>query len=116
MSTSEIIFITTFIALIISPFVLMFAKAHFHFDYLKRLDPDKYKKYDNYLDTSKNLLFNKYVGLLFPFFKRQRQKEDSEELSKLGDKVELFARLIYLDIAFLVIYVVILLILFGDFS
>ena len=116
MSTSGIIFIATFIALVISPFVLMFAKAHFHFEYLKRLDQDKFKKYDNYLDTSKNLLFNKYVGLLFPFFKRQRQNEVSEELSKLGDKVELFVKLIYLDIAFLVIYVVILIVLFGDFS
>lgn len=116
MSTTGIIFITTFIALIISPFVLMFAKAHFHFEYLKRLDPDKYKKYDNYLDTSKNLLFNKYVGLLFPLFNRQRNKETTEEIRKLGRKAEFFSRLIYFDIAFIVIYIVMLIVLFGDFS
>jgi len=116
MIAEGIFFIITFIILIISPFVFMFTKAHFHFEYLRRMDPDKFKKFDNYLDTSKNLIFNKHVGLLFPYFNRQKNKEETEEIRKLGEKVELFSMLIYIDIAFIVIYVVMLLVFFGDFS
>lgn len=111
-----VLFLVTFGILLISPFVLMFAKAHFHFKYLKMLDPDKLSKYSNFLDTSRNIFFNKYVMLFFPVFKRSKTSENTIELIRLGNKVNLYCKLIYGDLAFIVIYVITLIILFGEFN
>ena len=116
MEKFALIFIITFVILLVSPFVLMFMKAYYHFEYLKELNPDKFKKYSNYLDTSKNILFNKYVVLISPFFKRYKNQENTKELKNLGKKISLFCKLIYYDIAFIVSYVIILILLFGDFD
>jgi len=116
MNIAGVLFLISSVGLMISPFVLMFAKAHYHFEYLKKIEPIKFKKYNNYLDTSKNIFYNKYFFLLFPFFKRQWNKEKTEEIKKLAEKVELFCRLIYYDIAFLLVYIVALLVFLGDSS
>ncbi len=116
MSISGIIFIVTFVALMIIPFIFMFTKANYHFEYLKKLYPEKFNRYNNYLDTSKNLFFNKYVGLIFPLFKRRKTQETTEELSKLGNRIKLFCKLTYYSLIVLALYVTILIVFFGDFS
>ena len=96
----------------------MITKSYYHFEYLKKINPAKFKKYQNYYDTYKNFeFFNKYrLILLFPYFKRQPELEKNEELSGLVKKIILYERLTYYSFIAIILYVVILIILFGDLS
>jgi len=118
MNLSGILFIATFVVLLICPFTAMIAKSYYHFEYLKKINPEKFKKYQHYFDTYNKIeFFNKYrVILLFPYFKRHPEIEGKEELSVLVKKILLYRRLTYYSIVAILIYVAILIVLFGDFS
>ena len=118
MNLSGILFIATFVVLLICPFIAMITKAYYHFEYLKKNNPEKFKKYQNYFDTHNNCeFFNKYrLILLFPYFKRDTKIEQKEELSGLVKKILFYRRLTYYSISAILMYVVILIVLFGDFS
>jgi len=92
----------------------MFFKANYHFEYLKHTQPEKFKKYLNFLDTAKNRLFNEYAFLLLPVFKRNPKLENSASLVKLGQRIKLLCRLFYILVIGTLIYFLILVILFGD--
>ena len=116
MKTGGVLFLISMGLLILSPLVLMYAKAHFHFQYLKTIFPEKLQKYANIIETSRDrILYNKYAFLFLPFFKRYTDKETTPEAKKLAPKVILYIRLIYFDILFIVIIVISLVLLFGEF-
>lgn len=118
LDTPRLLFIISFVALIISPFIFMISKSYYHFEYLKRVNPEKFKKYKNYFDTYNNFeFFNQYrVILLFPFFKRLPEQEETEEMNRLAKKVKLFCKLLYYDLAVIAVYVVSLIVIFGNFN
>jgi len=118
MNAFGVIFLLFSGALMLSPFVLMVTKSYYHFEYLKKINPEKFKKYSNYFDTYNNFeFFNKYrVVLIFPFFKRNPEAEETEGLSQLVKRIKFFCRLTYFSLAVLVVYVTILIVFFGDFS
>ncbi|OFX60743.1 MAG: hypothetical protein A2046_07855 [Bacteroidetes bacterium GWA2_30_7] len=100
--------------LMLSPFVLILLKANYHFEYLKIIYPDKFKKYLSYLDTSKNVFFNEHIVLVFPTFKRLYKLESTVYLIKLGNKISLFCKLFYFNCIVLIVYVIVLIVFFGD--
>ena len=116
--TIEIFSIALFIESLVSLFIFMITKSYYHFDYLKQLNPDKLKKYGNYFDTfNMNELFNQYrVSLLFPVFKRYRSAEDMKEMEKIIKKVKFFCKATIYTVLFIILYVVVLLTFWGDFS
>ena len=71
------IIVTSYVVLLLLFILVGIVKASFHFKYLKRIFPDKYKGYDSYLSV---FTFGQYnVGLQFlilPFFKRYKLKEE----------------------------------------
>ena len=116
MKTGGVLFLISTGLLTVSPLILMYAKAHFHFEYLKTIFPEKLQKYANIVETSRDhMLYNKYAFLFLPFFKRHIDKETTPEAKKLAQKVILYIRLIYFDILFIIIIVISLVLLFGDF-
>ena len=117
MDSFTLTIIIVFVFLTASLFVLMISKSYFHFDYLKNVYPDKFAKYLNYFDTFNFEFFNKYrVILLFPVFRKEADQIDSSSLNNLIRKIKLFCRLIYLNVFLIILYVLILIIFFGDFS
>ena len=102
----------------ICPFIAMVTKSYYHFEYLKKLNSEKFKKYRNYFDTYNNIeFFNKYrLILLFPYFKRKQELEGKKELSDLVRKIKLYRKLTYYSLLVIFLYAGILIIFFGDFS
>ena len=116
MKTGGVLFLISMGLLILSPLVLMYAKAHFHFQYLKTIFPEELQKYANIIETSRDrILYNKYAVLFLPFFKRYTDKETTPETKKLAQKVTLYIRLLYFDILFITIFLISIVLLFGHF-
>ena len=112
-----VIFIIVTVALLFLPLGLMIVKAYYHFEYLKKIHPDKYENYANYFSMYNFELFNSLrITLLFPFFKISPKMGQNVKLMDLTKKIRFFCRLTYYSIAFLLIYIIILVVFFGDFS
>jgi hypothetical protein len=108
-------FLTFSCIILACPFVLMIIKAFYHFDYLKKIHSEKYKSMENYLDLYD---FRKFynierVLLILPYFKRETSQENTMELVKLGKQVKMLSTWIYISFALLILYVIILIVLFG---
>ncbi len=116
MRAEGILFLIAFGLMILGPFILMFVKASYHFKYLKLTQPEKLKQYNTFIDTSRNVLFNKYVILYFPIFKRSIESETTPEIKQLAEKVRLYIKLLYYDIILISIIIAVLIIFFGDFD
>ncbi len=91
------------------------AKAFYHFNYLKKVSPDKFSKYENYFSLYLNLeLFNLYrIVLLFPYFNRKRNNEVDEGAKQIGDQVVKLVYLNLLSFLLMAVYLLFIIIKFG---
>lgn len=91
----------------------MITKAFYHFEFLKELHPEKFREYKNYFDTYNFEAFNKYrFILIFPYFNHNVKKSEDQELIRLGNRVKLLCRLVFVNIGLMVLYVTFLLVMF----
>lgn len=76
-----------------SLFVLMGAKGYYHFEYLRRLSPEKLNEFGNIFETAKSKFYNENALLMtFPIFKRYKKKENDDTIKMLGDRTYLLCR------------------------
>jgi hypothetical protein len=113
MEISLNLFLAGSIILLAIPFFLCLFKADFHWRYLKGIYPDELSKYESWL-VAYNKFYNKYAFLILPYFNRESEKENTQELKELARKIRLFCNLIYIDILVTAIIVISVIILFGD--
>ncbi len=107
-----------FAILIISLIILMFTKGKYHFEYLKRINPDKFNKYGSFSGLYNSFeFFNIYrISLLFPFFTRNMKLEKESDVDQIVKKVTYYNRLIYLNIALFILFILVLIVFLADFS
>ena len=116
-NTDLILFLSISLGLLFSLVVLMLVKSYYHFEYLKRVNQNKFSKYISYFgNSSMDESFNIYMfrmSLIFPWFNRKPYKED-ENTRKLARKVKTFNMLIFINLIVIFTYVLVLIVVFGN--
>ena len=93
----------------------MIYKGSLHFDYLKMLYPDKLDKYSSLWDTF-GAMYNDYaILIIIPAFKRLLIDKNNNEAITLVNRLKLVCHLIYLNFGILIIYIVIIILIFGKY-
>ena len=107
-----------FAILIFSLIALMFTKGKYHFEYLKKINPDKFNKYGSYSGVYNSFeFFNIYrISLLLPFFSRNLNLEKKSDVDQIVKKVTYYNRLIYFNLALFIIFILVLVVFFADFN
>ena len=90
----------------------MFLKASYHFQYLKLVDPIKFRKYNSYLDMF-DLSYNESrLSLILPFFEKRKRIETNES-KELIFKILYYCNLIKIFIVVIILYVILIASIFG---
>ena len=86
-----------FTVIIIGTFGVGYIKGYYHFKYLKRLYPDKYKDYESFHSAWHIVSYNREIALLIlPWFRRDRIIEDLIAID-IAKKVSVY---LYLNLCF----------------
>ena len=112
-----ILFLSVSLSLLTLLVIFMLIKSYYHFEYLKRINPDKFSKYVNiFMTKSLSEFHNIYMfrmSLIFPWFARKYPDED-EKAIRLAQKVKTFNKLIVVNVMIMLIYVIVLIVFFSE--